>query len=44
MGNTSLSTNITELTQGFSSNSIQFLIENVPSQIINLKDTNTNVS
>ena len=43
IGNTSLSVNISEQTKGFSSNSIQLLIENVPSPIINVYDTKTNV-
>jgi hypothetical protein len=43
MGNSSLLVNITEITQGFSANSIQLLIENVPSKIISKTDTQTNV-
>ena len=41
--NTSLTTNINEVTQGFSENYVQLLIEDVPSNVINLFDTTTNV-
>ena len=42
--NTSLTVNIVEVTQGFSDTSVQLLIENVASNVINLFDTTANVS
>ena len=35
---------MTEITKGFSSNSVQFLIEGKPSKVVNLLDTQANVS